>query len=343
MRCEICQPESELFLLVIRTQETDPSDAPSGVSSQGQLLKLLVERFDAKHLFSQVYQLTKGHFWEFLDYAYDHLDHKDIYAASQHEHRLEEALLHLKPLTWWRSQREYAWIDDMIENRSFRFAKQPIYVTHDNAIKEVVGHEMLVRGYGKDGQHIAPLTLIEAAKARNRLFAFDRAARLTAVETAQNIDGLIFINFIPTVIYRPEHCLSSTLEAVRRYKIAPDKIVFEVVESDQIKDMQHLKNILTYYRHHGFRFALDDVGEGYNGLRALAYLEPDFIKLDRSYVNDIHKHLRHQTIAKAILDIAQSMGAFALAEGVEKEEEWHFLKSLGYTHFQGYYFAKPYF
>ncbi|WP_251393095.1 MULTISPECIES: EAL domain-containing protein [Priestia] len=103
--------------------------------------------------------------------------------------------------------------------------------------------------------------MFEAAQVRNKTLALDRVCRLEAVKNASVIDHqLIFINFIPTAIYNPEHCLTSTFALIKELNIKPEQIVFEVIETEDVQDIEHLKNILNYYRSHGFKYALDDVG-----------------------------------------------------------------------------------
>lgn len=206
----------------------------------------------------------------------------------------------------------------------------------------IVGHEILSRGLEEDGSIIPPFKMFEAAQIRNKTFALDRACRLEAVKNASIIDRqLIFINFIPTAIYNPEHCLASTFALIQELNIKPEQIVFEVIETEDVQDIEHLKNILNYYRSHGFKYALDDVGVGYNTLNRLLEVEPDIVKLAFEFTNGVSKNEKQKKVAQEMLTITHRMGAKALAEGVETEEDLKCLIEMGYDLFQGYYFAKP--
>ncbi|MFT8321492.1 MAG: EAL domain-containing protein, partial [Bacillus sp. (in: firmicutes)] len=188
----------------------------------------------------------------------------------------------------------------------------------------------------------APFKMFEAARVRNRLFSLDRACRLQSVRNASIVgDSLIFINFIPTAIYVPEHCLESTFSLINELDIKPSQVIFEVVETDEVKDMNHLKKILAYYRSHGFRYALDDVGVGYNDVSKLEQLQPDIVKLALEYCNGVSTDPYKQQVAQSVLEKTKKIGATALAEGVEQEEDYHFLRHMGYELFQGYFFSKP--
>lgn len=232
------------------------------------------------------------------------------------------------------------WIHDVIRNEQIKMMYQPIVSLSDKA---VVGYEMLARASREDGTLIPPTTLFDAARAQSELFRLDRTCRIQGIRAGQSLEDeqLIFINFIPTSIYIPEHCLQTTMKAASQYGIAHSRVVFEVVETELVSDLEHLKRILRFYRKEGFRYALDDVGEGYNDIKMLAAMEPDVVKLDRKFVQDIHLDAEKRARAEEILKLATSMHSIALAEGIECEEEAHVLREMGYNWQQGYYYGKP--
>ena len=152
-----------------------------------------------------------------------------------------------------------------------------------------------------DGEYIAPYEVFQAAKVRNRMYALDRICRLTAVENAGNLSKKVFINFIPTAIYSPQHCLNSTVQLAKKLGIDPSLFVFEVVETEKVDDLDHLKNILMYYREKGFEYALDDVGEGFSTKEVLEELAPNYMKLDIKYVQGVSNDKTKQLTAKRFL------------------------------------------
>ncbi|WP_169787825.1 EAL domain-containing protein [Alicyclobacillus ferrooxydans] len=232
------------------------------------------------------------------------------------------------------------WVEDIVREQRLRMMMQPIV---DLAAGRVVGYELLARGISKDNEVISPLKLYQAAREQNQLFRLDRACRICGIETGQEVpaDALMFINFIPTSIYVPEHCLATTIAAAERCGIERNRVVFEVVETDLVEDMGHLRRILEYYRKQGFQTALDDVGTGYNNLDVLAALEPDIVKLDRAFVSDIHESKEKRDAAKQILEAGRKIGARMLAEGVERPEEGRVLLEMGYEWQQGYWYGRP--
>ncbi|WP_139491010.1 EAL domain-containing protein [Brevibacillus dissolubilis] len=280
-------------------------------------------------------------FYNMLDYITNHLSSHEILAVMSKRTDPLAALDQLKPVAQFLQEREADWIDSLITEQSILTYYQPIVGFQDQQ-PVIIGHELLSRGIDKQGGIIPPFRMFEAAKIRNRLFALDRACRITSVKNASAIPNqLAFINFLPTAIYTPEHCLQSTLEASRLSGVRPEQLVFEVVESDEIKNVDHLKSILQFYKDHGFKFALDDVGTGYTSLSLLSQLEPDYVKLALEFTRGVSQDRGKQRIARSVLQLAHEMNSQALAEGVEDQEDLKYLLDMGYDLFQGYLFAKP--
>lgn len=218
---------------------------------------------------------------------------------------------------------------------TFSFAFQPIVSARQ---KQVVSYEALVRGVNGE-----PAYTIFAHVNDDNLYQFDQACRVTAIKKAVELGMTTYLNlnFTPNAVYQPELCIRTTLSAAEHYGFPLDKIIFEVVEGEEVKDKQHLVNIINAYKKMGFKTAIDDFGAGYSGLNLLVDYEPNIIKLDRELIIDIHQHKRRQAIIRGIILVCQELGLELLAEGVEKKEEYLWLKAQGIDLFQGYYFAKP--
>ncbi|HEX8552888.1 MAG TPA: EAL domain-containing protein [Abditibacteriaceae bacterium] len=231
------------------------------------------------------------------------------------------------------------WLIEMIEGDGLNTWFQPIVSCSDKSVR---AYECLMRGSDAEGI-VFPDRILSVARGANLLFQLDRAARLAAIRNASrhNLETNVFINFTPTSIYDPVNCLRSTVAAVDETQLERHQIVFEVIESDYVPDPDQLKSILDFYRASGFRVALDDVGSGYSSLNLLGAIRPDFIKLDRELIRDVHLDPYKATIAAKLLEVAQSLKVETVAEGVECEEEFHWLRDHGTDLVQGYYFARP--
>ncbi|WP_246601008.1 EAL domain-containing protein [Alteromonas antoniana] len=219
----------------------------------------------------------------------------------------------------------------------FSMAFQPLV---DLQSKSVIGYESLVRGLNGEPAY----TVINQVTAKN-IYRFDQTCRVKAIALAAeaNMDKILSINFMPGAIYKPEHCIRTTLKAAEKYGFPIEQISFEVVETDHIADLAHLQNIINHYNSMGFRTALDDFGSGYANLEWMARLSPNMIKVDMSLVRDIDKDKKQRVIVSHLYNLCQELGIDVLAEGIETRAERDCLADIGITKQQGYYFAKPQF
>jgi len=218
---------------------------------------------------------------------------------------------------------------------------QPVF---QNDCRSVWGYECLMRGLADDGSWLMPKQLLEWAAQERLIFMLDRVCRETHIRNAAAVlpdDVAILINFLPTAIYEPTFCLRTTIAAAKSAGIEPKRVIFEVVETEKVRDSDHLASILNEYRKSGFRVALDDVGSGFAGLTMLADLNPDLIKIDRELVQGAAKSEMHRIIVRALVQIARDSGCLILAEGVETEAELALMKSFGVDLFQGFLLGRP--
>jgi EAL domain-containing protein (putative c-di-GMP-specific phosphodiesterase class I) len=109
--------------------------------------------------------------------------------------------------------------------------------------------------------------------------------------------------------------------------------------------MSHFQSeILPMFRKLGVGISIDDFGIGYSSLSALADIEADEIKIDRSFITDIHKRPRSQGILRAIESLSEALGMTVIAEGLESYEELAYLQAATKIRYaQGYYFSQPIF
>lgn len=233
------------------------------------------------------------------------------------------------------------WLVEMLTAKRFTSHFQPIVYIEDTS--RIYGYEALLRGLDPQGNLVMPGQILELAAEAGLLPQVDRLARQRAIQSAhqQHINQLIFINFAPTALYDPVSCLRTTVEAIDQAGIAHDHVVFEVVESDKPQSLDHLRNILNYYREAGFLVALDDLGSGYSSLNLLHQLRPDFIKLDQDLIRGVHQDPYKASITEKILELTHCLNIKTVAEGIESLEELSWLQQHGASFAQGYLIAKP--
>lgn len=126
---------------------------------------------------------------------------------------------------------------------------------------------------------------------------------------------------------------------VSDYEIPHDNIRFEITESVMAEEMDLLKGIVENFRSAGYQIWMDDFGSAYSSLNALKEMDFDELKLDMRFLRPFNQ--RSTRIATAVIEMAKSLDIHTLAEGVETEEQFSFLRNIGCEKAQGYYFGKP--
>lgn len=247
----------------------------------------------------------------------------------------------VEPLGRFVTRARSGWLVELLRERRLTSHFQPIACASDPT--SVYGHEALLRGVSPDGTFISPKLLFDTARGAGLMFQLDLAARRSAIANAHmhGLQGALFVNFAPTAIYDPAACLRTTVAAIDNAGIARGSVVFEIVETERAHDVSHLRRILDYYREAGFRIALDDVGSGYSSLNLIHLLRPDILKLDMELVRGVDDDPYKARIAANLLDVANSLGIDALAEGIETEGELAWVQAHGAKYVQGYLLGRP--
>lgn len=218
---------------------------------------------------------------------------------------------------------------------SFSFAFQPIVDTEN---KSVFAYEALVRGLEGEGA----LSVLANVNERNR-YSFDQICRVKAVKLAARLkmEPRLSINFMPNAVYQAEYCIRTTLAAAETYNFDTSKIIFDVIETEELTSVDHLASIIAAYKEMGFSTAIDDFGAGYSRYDIMMASPPDLLKLDMGLVRNIDQEPNKQAVVAGIIEMMNRLGGRIIAEGVETENEYRWLRSQGITLYQGYLFARP--
>jgi EAL domain-containing protein (putative c-di-GMP-specific phosphodiesterase class I) len=153
--------------------------------------------------------------------------------------------------------------------------------------------------------------------------------------------SLLFINIHPHVLLDSKYHSGETLQLLSELGIEPEQVVFELTERSAVTVFTLFNKVLSNYRSQGFRIAIDDVGSGYNSLKTLIYLKPEFIKLDKSLIQNIDQNREQQQLVKLIIDYAKQSSTEIIAEGIERMEELVFIRDQGVDYGQGFALGKP--
>ena len=217
----------------------------------------------------------------------------------------------------------------------FSFAFQPIV---DARTREVISYEALVRG--PKGQ---PAADVLSQVDKKHVYSFDQTCRHKAIQLASSlhIRKQLNLNLFPHALYQTEMNIRATLQSAYQCGFPFENIIFEVTESEKIADNKQLVNLIRIYQEFGFQTAIDDFGSGYAGLQLLVEYKPNCIKLDRSLIADVHCDTVRQAVVEGMIMICARLNIQIMAEGVERVEEYNWLRRAGVNIFQGFYFAYP--
>ena len=124
--------------------------------------------------------------------------------------------------------------------------------------------------------------------------------------------------------------------------LAPERLELEIAEAALVRDPRRALQVLTSLKSLGVKISMDDFGTGFSSLSNLRNFTPfDKLKIDKSFMQDVHLKRESATIVKAILGLANGLGLKVVAEGVETAEALEFLADADCAQAQGYLFAEP--
>jgi len=231
-----------------------------------------------------------------------------------------------------------------IRDMQFRCAFQPKV---DIRTREVIGFETLIRWCDDDSEIQSPQGSINVAAELGvinpitRFVLRESIASLGQLEEAFGPDKTISINVVAKQA-GDLNFMRGLLDTLAQSGFA-QRFIIEVTEDAFIATREFQTKILPLLRQLGVRVSIDDFGTGYSSLSVLADITADEIKIDRSFITNIHQRPRSQSILRAIESVSQAVGMTVVAEGVESFEELAYLLAATRIRYaQGYHFAKPF-
>jgi len=230
-------------------------------------------------------------------------------------------------------------LNDIIQNQKLTSLFQPIVSL---AKREIFAYEALIRGPSDSPLH-NPLNLFSAAERFKQSLPLERMCRKTSIEqySALKIPQKLFLNVSPEVLLDTAFKKGETLEILKKMGISASRVVIEITEHQPTDSYDVMRNALKHYREMGFEIALDDLGAGYSSLRLWTELMPDYVKIDRHFIQDIDKDSVKLNFVRSIQSMAAATNCQVIAEGVETKAEYHAVEKIGVAFCQGYYFARP--
>ncbi len=207
---------------------------------------------------------------------------------------------------------------------------------------EIFGYEALIRGFKNLGFK-NPLQLFDYAYKEGFLFELDMKLReMVIYEFLENfkMGQRLFFNLDSRVIYSKNYKKGETLKILENLKISPRLLVFEVSERFKINE-EFIEKVLKNYKEQGFEIALDDFGIGHVCLEAVYKLSPNYLKIDRFFIENLNKDLVKKEIVNTLNKLCEKMNTKIIAEGLENEGDVYTLEETGVVLLQGYFIKEP--
>lgn len=264
-------------------------------------------------------------------------------AAIAARHKGKNQIEFFDPAQMEKAQRRLMEEHDILtalDNHQFAIWLQPQV---DAASGEVCGAEVLLRQRQPDGSWSLPTDLIERIEACGLMvpvgyWVMEEACRQLAAWQSLGIMLPLSVNVSLLQLLHHDRG-TEMLTLLDRYRIAPGTLVLEITESRHLDDPQTVVSLLRPLREAGVRIALDDFGMGYAGLRQLQHMKSlpvDILKIDKAFIDMLPEDT---SMVPAIIQLARGLNLRIVAEGVEKEAQYHWLQAAGVDVVQGFLFG----
>lgn len=210
----------------------------------------------------------------------------------------------------------------------------------------LVGAEALLRWEHPDRGSIAPDDFIPIAEETGLIvpigqWVLHRACQQVKVWAGTAVGAVPVSVNISSHQFRDGSLGTDVFDAISGAGINPSFLELEITESVLLQDIDKTLIELKALKKSGVSLSIDDFGTGYSSLSYLKRFPIDTIKIDRSFVKDLHRDPDDAAICAAILAMSTQLGLKVVAEGVETREQLDFLRSHGCHHIQGFIFGKP--
>ena len=218
---------------------------------------------------------------------------------------------------------------------------QPQYTT-DN--KEIYGAEALLRWQDRDGGFISPEIFISLAEEKGIIkdidkYVFRKACMFQKKLSSQNEKPIfISVNISQTSLYN-ESFIDEYMKILNETGADIDNIQLEITETSIFENRNEFIEIIKKLHSAGFKIMMDDFGTGYSSLMTLVHIPIDYLKLDKTFIDEFELS-KGKAIINCIIDMAKRLNITIIAEGIETIEQFDYVKNEGCDIVQGYYFSK---
>jgi diguanylate cyclase (GGDEF)-like protein len=227
-----------------------------------------------------------------------------------------------------------------LKNNEFRLVYQPIVNLTNGKIEKC---EALLRWTDDNGDTVSPAKFIPVAESTGLIhelgqFVLEQACADWSLLHKGNIRIGLSINRSEREL-NDLNAAKQWLECIRQHQLPTEKVTFEITESLLMSNKQRQIQILHYLRSHGVKIAIDDFGTGYSSINYLQRYPVDYLKIDRSFLNNAPENRIQVALTEALLRVARALDIDVIAEGVENKAQWEFLQRQQCDFAQGFYIS----
>ncbi len=230
-----------------------------------------------------------------------------------------------------------------LERNELHLVYQPQISLQDNRI---IGAEALLRWKHHKFGDISPSEFIPLAEDSGLILPIGEWVLRTAVQQAKGwiehgLSPIIVAVNLSAVQFRYKRLPELVTEILDDIGLHPEYLELELTEAATMNNPKNAYAVMDDLHERGIRMSIDDFGTGYSSLSYLKKFKVYKLKIDRSFINDIHTDPEDKAIVNAIISMAHDLGLKTIAEGVETTEQLNYLQTQGCDEIQGYYYSKP--
>lgn len=228
-------------------------------------------------------------------------------------------------------------------NQNFILNFQPQYHVGSRKLR---GVEALIRWRDTDGKMISPAVFIPIAEKSGAIVPIGTWVLEESIKAFAQwkkkypVDMILSMN-ISAIQYKRSEFIDNVISFIKKYNVDPCEIELEITESVLIDNFKEVTEKLKLLREYGIRISLDDFGTGYSSLSYLKRLPIDTLKIDKSFIDAMLDDNNARIIIDSIVHMVKKLGFETIAEGVETEEQFEYLKLIECDCIQGYLLGKP--
>ena len=214
---------------------------------------------------------------------------------------------------------------------------QPIYNYKD---KKIIKYEALVRMKDKDDNIISPMEFLPQLKHTNLHYKLTQRILSVVFDKFRNSDKAVSININFSDLIHPD-IEERIIKELKTNPYLASRITFEILESDEIKDIKLFKRKIDLLQSLHAKVSIDDFGSGYSNFKATIDIEANFLKIDGSLVRNIADNEKDYKVVESILHFAKQANMQTIAEFVHSEAIYNKLMELNVDFMQGYFISPP--